>query len=295
MVSSIFDERLGCQMEAGVFYVVATPIGHLDDITRRAVQVLGQVDLILAEDTRHSLPMLRRLGIDTPVQPLHEHNERRWLGPIIGRVEAGENVALISDAGTPLISDPGYLLVRALRDRGLSVVPIPGPSALTCALSAAGVPTHRFVFEGFLPPRRGQRIERLRSLEREPRTVVFFEAPHRVLALLQDLVAVFGGDRPGVVARELTKVFETFRRGTLVELHAWLQAHREQRKGEFVILVEGAPEAERSLLSLRSEETLRALLPVLPVKQAVSVAAQLTGQKRNALYRQAMMLVERGL
>jgi 16S rRNA (cytidine1402-2'-O)-methyltransferase len=281
-------------MEAGIFYVVATPIGHLDDISRRALQVLGQVDLILAEDTRHSLPMLRRYGVRTPLQALHEHNEQRMVSRVIKRLEVGENIALISDAGTPLISDPGYPLVRALRERGLTVVPIPGPSALICALSAAGVPTDRFVFEGFLPSKRQQRRRRLQSLAREPRTLVFFEAPHRVLAIFEDMAVVFGNDRRGVLARELTKTFETFRQGTLSELHAWLQANPEQRKGEFVILVEGAGETIAPAVVLRSEEVLQALLPVLPVKRAVAIAAQLTGEKRNLLYQHALKLTKEG-
>lgn len=282
-------------MEAGIFYVVATPIGHLDDITGRAVQVLGQVDLILAEDTRHSLPMLRRFGIQTPLQALHEHNEYRRLPKIIARLQAGENIALISDAGTPLISDPGYLLVRALRERHLAVVPIPGPSALTCALSAAGVPTDRFVFESFLPPKQPQRLRRLRALACEPRTLVFFEAPHRLLATLADMAAVFGEDRQGVLAREITKTFETFRQDTLSDLHAWLQANPEQRKGEFVILIEGTAEIEAPGVIVRGADVLLALLPLLPVKQAVTIAARLSGEKRNMLYRQAMDFMKRPL
>lgn len=280
-------------MEAGIFYVVATPIGHLDDITARAVQVLGQVDLILAEDTRHSLPMLRRFGVRTPLQALHEHNEYRRLPKIIERLQAGENIALIADAGTPLISDPGYLLVRALRERDVAVVPIPGPSALTCALSAAGVPTDRFVFEGFLPPKQQERLRRLRALAREPRTLVFFEAPHRILATLEDAASVFGGVRRGVLARELTKTFETFRSGPLSDLHAWLQANPEQRKGEFVLLIEGTPDIGAPGVIVRGAEVLQALLPLLPVKQAVTVAARLSGEKRNVLYRQAMDFMKR--
>jgi 16S rRNA (cytidine1402-2'-O)-methyltransferase len=281
-------------MGAGIFYVVATPIGHLDDITPRALQVLGQVDFILAEDTRHSLPMLRRFGVHTRLQALHEHNEQRRLPKIIARLEAGENIALICDAGTPLISDPGYLLVRALRERGFAVVPIPGPSALTCALSAAGVSTNRFVFEGFLPPKRQQRLRHLHSLAREPRTLVFFEAPHRILAMVEDVAAVFGDDRPGVLARELTKTFETFRRGTLSDLHAWLQANPGQRKGEFVILIEGAAEAEVPKVTLCGVDVLQALLPVLEVKEAASIAARLTGEKKNMLYQHAVKLTKEG-
>ena len=275
-------------MGAGIFYVVATPIGHLDDISRRALQVLGQVDLILAEDTRHSLPMLSRLGVHTPLQALHEHNEQRKLARIIERLEGGASIALISDAGTPLISDPGYLLVRTLRERGLAVVPIPGPSALTCALSAAGVPTNRFVFEGFLPPKRPDRLHHLRTLTREPRTLVFFEAPHRIVTMLEDVAAVFGDHRRGVLARELTKVFETFRHGAVADLCTWLQANPEQRKGEIVVLIEGAAETEVPAVILRADDVLQALLPILPLKQAVIVASRLTGEKRNVLYRRAV-------
>lgn len=275
-------------MDAGVLYVVATPIGNLDDITRRALQVLGRVDLILAEDTRHSLPMLRRFGITTPLAPLHEHNERRMVPKVSARLAAGASIALICDAGTPLISDPGYELIRALRARGQQVVPIPGPSALTCALCAAGVPTNRFVFEGFLPAKQPQRLRRLQLLAPESRTLVVFESPHRILSTLHDLVTVFGGARRAVLARELTKVFETFRQGHLAELQTWLQSQPEQQRGEFVILIEGAAEPPEPCVALTGQQVLNVLLESLPLKQAVAIAARLTGQKRNLLYRQAV-------
>ena len=276
----------------GALYVVATPIGNLQDLSRRALEVLASADLILAEDTRHSAKLLAHYGIGTPCRSFHEHNETRQVTQIVKRIAAGARVALISDAGTPLISDPGYRLVAALRDKGHAVIPVPGPSAAVCALSVAGLPTDRFCFEGFLPTRSAARRRHLHSLAKEPRTLVFYESPRRIFAAITDLVAEFGAERHAVLARELTKVHETVVGGTLVELRDWLEAHAEQRRGECVIVVAGAPHVDQSDApdEARQRDVLRALLEELPVKQAVAVAVRLTGAKRNALYRQAVEL-----
>jgi len=276
----------------GALYVVATPIGNLQDLSRRALDVLDSVDLILAEDTRHSAKLLAHYGIGTPCRSFHEHNESRQVAGIVERISAGERVALISDAGTPLISDPGFRLVAALREARQTVTPIPGASAVISALSVAGLATDRFCFEGFLPTRASARRRHLQALSSQPRTVVFYESPRRVKATLADLLAEFGQDRRAVVARELTKIHESVVTGTLAELHVWLEEHEEQCRGEFVVLVAGAaPEAEEDdTATVSTRDVLRALIEELPVKQAVSVAARITGGKRNALYQQAIAL-----
>jgi len=281
---------------SGALYVVATPIGNLQDVSSRALDVLGSVDLILAEDTRHSATLLARYGIGTKCRSFHEHNESRQVSRIVARIVAGERVALISDAGTPLISDPGFRLVVALREQGHAIIPIPGPSAVICALSVAGLATARFCFEGFLPVRTGARRRHLQGLSAEPRTLVFYESPRRVLQAVADLAAEFGSERPAVLARELTKIHETVIGGTLAELHVWLAEHDEQRRGEFVIVVAGAAptESDDQTTSVSTTELLGVLVEELTVSQAVSVAVRLTGGKRNALYRQAIALVEAG-
>ena len=281
---------------SGALYVVATPIGNLQDVSSRALDVLGSVDLILAEDTRHSATLLARYGIGTKCRSFHEHNESRQVSRIVERIAAGERVALISDAGTPLISDPGFRLVVALREQGHAIIPIPGPSAVICALSVAGLATARFCFEGFLPARTGARRRHLQGLSAEPRTLVFYESPRRILQAVADLAAEFGPERPAVLARELTKIHETVIGGTLAELHDWLAEHDEQRRGEFVIVVAGAAptESDEQTTSVSTTELLRVLVEELTASQAVSVAVRLTGGKRNALYRQAIALVEAG-
>lgn len=278
----------------GALYVVATPIGNLDDLGARAVEVLRAADLILAEDTRHSAKLLARFGIGAACRSFHEHNEARQVPRVVARVAAGERVALISDAGTPLISDPGYRLVAALRERGLPVVPVPGPNAAICALSVAGIATDRFCFEGFLPARAAARRRRLEGLADESRTLVFYESPRRVPALLADMAEVFGPGRVAVLAREMTKVHETIVQGTLAELGARLQARPDELRGEFVVVVAGAPAAESDHDAGPDRDALlRALLEELPLKQAVAVAARLTGARRNALYRAAVALADR--
>ena len=273
----------------GTLYVVATPIGNLDDISARALRVLREVALIAAEDTRHSQRLLQHFGIATPLAACHEHNERDQGGRFIGRLQAGEDVALISDAGTPLISDPGFHLVRSARAAGIPVVPVPGACALIAALSAAGLPSDRFIFEGFLPAKATGRRQRLEALREEPRTLLFYEAPHRLLESVEDMLAVFGPERPALLARELTKTFETLKGLPLDELCAWVAGDGNQQRGECVVLVAGwqAPEGEDAL----SGEALRVLdllLADLPLKRAAALAAEITGVRKNLLYQVAL-------
>lgn len=269
--------------------MVATPIGNLGDMSQRAVATLRAVTLIAAEDTRHSRHLLHHFGVATPTVSLHAVNEQDRAEALLQRLLSGKDVAIVSDAGTPLISDPGFALVRVARAAGVTVVPVPGPSALTCALSVAGLPTDRFVFEGFLPAKAGLRRRRLRELAEEPRTLVLYEAPHRVLHTLEDLAAIFGEQRQAVLARELTKAFETVRSGTLAELVAWVGQDRDQQRGELVILLHGAaPGAEEA--AVEGKRVLRILLAELPVRQAASLAAQITGAGRNELYQLALAL-----
>lgn len=273
----------------GTLYVVATPIGNLDDISARALRILRDVALIAAEDTRHSVRLLQHFGIATPLAACHEHNEREQGGRFLARLQAGEDVALISDAGTPLISDPGFHLVRQARAAGVSVVPVPGACALIAALSAAGLPSDRFIFEGFLPAKAAGRRARLEALKEEPRTVIFYEAPHRILECIEDMRTVLGAERPAVLARELTKTFETLKGLPLGELHDWVAADTNQQRGECVVLVGGwqAPEGEEAI----SGEALRVLdllLAELPLKRAAALAAEITGVRKNLLYQVAL-------
>lgn len=277
-------------IEAGVVYVVATPIGNLGDMTRRAREVLAGVDCIAAEDTRHSRCLLTHLGIDTPMVSLHEHNERQQAARLLQTVAEGASLALISDAGTPLLSDPGFYLVREARRRGVRVVPVPGPSALIAALSVAGLPTDRFVFEGFLPARSAARGRRLEQLATESRTLVFYESSHRIEDSLGAMAAIFGGERQAVLARELTKTFETVHGDTLARLCAWLAADANRRKGEFVVLVHGAEVEADPETGRETDRILGILLQHLPLRQAVGLAVQITGGKKNALYQRAIAL-----
>lgn len=275
--------------QPGKLYVVATPIGNLDDISPRALRTLREVALIAAEDTRHSIRLLQHFGITTALAACHDHNEREQGGRFVARLLAGDDVALISDAGTPLISDPGYHLVRQVRAAGIEVVPVPGPSALIAALSAAGLPSDRFIFEGFLPAKAAARRGRLELLKEEPRTLIFYEAPHRVLESVQDMASLFGKDRHAVLARELTKTFETLKGAPLGELAEWIAADSNQQRGECVLLVTGwqAPEGEDAI----SGEALRVLdllLGELPVKRAAALAAEITGVRKNLLYQAAL-------
>jgi 16S rRNA (cytidine1402-2'-O)-methyltransferase len=275
-------------IENGVLYVVGTPIGNLGDMSPRARAVLSEVQVIAAEDTRHSGRLLRHFGISTPMLPLHEHNERQVAGAILERLRSGQSVALISDAGTPLVSDPGFPLVRAARDAGFRISPVPGPNAAICALSAAGLPSDRFFFEGFLPRSDNQRRERLHKLRLVTSTLIFYETGQRVVATLRALSDRFGGQRPAVIARELTKLHETFIGGTLAELERLMASKEMERKGEMVLLVSGAVPAEGRAAFEEAERVLEILLQELPVKQAAALAARISGGKKNELYTLAL-------
>ncbi len=274
----------------GRLFVVATPIGNLDDISSRAIQVLRSVDIILAEDTRHSASLLSRFGIKTKVNAFHEHNEAKINDAIIAKLGTGLDAAIISDAGTPLISDPGFQLVRSAHLHAIQVIPIPGPSAVLAALSASGLPTDRFLFEGFLPSRREARRRRLHALSRGTETLVILESPHRVLATLEDMVEIFGATRMGAIAKELTKVFENVRMDAMSNLLAWLGEREERQRGEFVIVVSGAEDAEADSEMEAHRELLQALLSELPLKTAVRLAARISGASRNRLYALALEL-----
>ena len=274
----------------GTLFVVATPIGNLEDISARALRVLREVKLIAAEDTRHSARLMQHFGIGTPLVACHEHNEREQGSRLVQRLLAGDDLALVSDAGTPLISDPGYHLVRNARAAGVRVVPVPGACALIAGLSASGLPSDRFVFEGFLAARRTARRQRLQALAQESRTLIFYEAPHRLLECLADLREQFGGERRAVLARELTKTFETIKGAPLGELHDWVAADTNQQRGECVLLVEGwqEPEGEEAV-SAEALRVLDLLLAELPLKRAAALAAEITGVRKNLLYQQALL------
>ncbi|MGB7756933.1 MAG: 16S rRNA (cytidine(1402)-2'-O)-methyltransferase [Salinisphaera sp.] len=275
---------------AATLSIVATPIGNLDDLSPRARDVLAVADVIAAEDTRHSRRLTSHLGIATPLISLHEHNEGARIEQILERLAAGERVALISDAGTPLISDPGYALVAAVRAAGHAVVAVPGPCAAIAALSVAGLPTDRFVFEGFLPSKPGARRARLDALLDEPRTLVCYESSHRIAATAADLAERFG-ERRMVLARELTKLHEQSVALAAAELPAWLAADDNRRRGEFVLVVAGAPERERSAQEISLDALLAELVPLAGTKKAATIAARLTGTARNAAYQRALELV----
>lgn len=265
----------------GNLYIVATPIGNLEDITARAVRTLTEVDLIAAEDTRHSRRLLDHLAVKTRLLSYHEHNEAQVTASLINKMINGSHVALISDAGTPLVSDPGYLLVRMARESSIRIVPIPGVSALITALSVAGLPSDRFLFEGFLPSSRAGRVARLKEVEQETRTIIYYEAPHRMLVTLKEMGRIFGSDRTVTIARELTKVFEEIRKASLAELVEQVEAGELIQKGEFVILVQGV---RRVRSHFEAEKLLKLLLTELAPKKAVQIAHQLTGVKKKDLY-----------
>lgn len=269
-------------IEAKCLYVIATPIGNLGDITYRAVEVLRGVDRVAAEDTRHSAKLLQHYGITVPLVSLHEHNERDRSESLVAQALAGESLALITDAGTPLISDPGYRLVLAAQRAGVRVIPLPGPCAAVAALSAAGLATDRFVFEGFLPSKAVARCKRLEQLAIESRTLIFYEAPHRIMECLQDMRDCLGAQRPAVIARELTKTFETIHKGVLEELCQWLEQDSNQQRGEFVVLVGGLEAGEEN--AAEAQRILALLMKELPLKQAARLAAEITGEKKNRLY-----------
>jgi 16S rRNA (cytidine1402-2'-O)-methyltransferase len=268
---------------SGTLFVVATPIGNLGDLSPRALETLKTVAAICAEDTRHTRQLLAHFGVDKPLVALHEHNEGDAAGPLVARLLAGESLALVSDAGTPLVSDPGFRLVRAAREAGIAVSPVPGASALVAALSVAGLPSDRFVFEGFLPAKANARRERLAALASEPRTLIFYESAHRIEEALDDAAAAFGAERRAVVGRELTKLFETVLDGSLAELAQRVRADPNQRKGEFVLLVHGAGE-EADAKVVEGRRLYAKLSEHLPPSTAAKVAAEWSGAPRKALY-----------
>ncbi len=272
---------------AGVLYIVATPIGNLDDIGARATEVLRSVELIAAEDTRHSRKLLDRIGVGARLLSYHEHNETERSGEILRHLEAGDSVALISDAGTPLISDPGYRLVRAARAAGIRISPIPGPSSVITALSAAGLPTDRFHFFGFLPARSDERGKRLREMRKLAGTLVLFESSHRIAALLDQIDEIFAA-RPMVLAKEMTKRHENFLTGVASELRTRIDAEPELAKGEFVVLIDNAMDADDVRLNDDDIDVIKLLLAEISVKTAVSIAARITGKKKNEIYRAAL-------
>lgn len=276
--------------QPGILYVVATPIGNLEDISARALAVLREVAVVAAEDTRHSGILLSHFGIRAELISLHDHNEAERAPLLVARLQAGESVALISDAGTPLISDPGFELVRAARAAGIAVSPVPGASALIAALSVSGLPTDRFVFEGFLPAKQSARRERLEVLAAEPRTLVFYESVHRLQESLEDMATAFGPERPAVLARELTKLHEQVRDASLQALVEWAGSDPVAAKGEVVLMVAGAAAAESDALDAEVERVLKTLLKELPVKQAAALAAEITGLNKNPLYQRALEL-----
>jgi 16S rRNA (cytidine1402-2'-O)-methyltransferase len=270
-------------VQPGCLWVVATPIGHRDDLSARAIETLRTVAVIAAEDTRHSRPLLVHHNIDTPLIALHEHNERDAVDAVVRRMQGGDAVALISDAGTPLISDPGFRLVRAARAAGIRCIPVPGACAAIAALSVAGLPSDRFVFEGFLPPKAAARRSRLQELASDARTLIFYESSHRVAESLADMRDVFGADREAVLARELTKLFETVLGAPLAALAARVVADPDQQRGEHVILIAGRGEEADAKLA-EGQRVFAILREELPPAKAAKLAAAISGAPRKSLY-----------
>jgi len=277
-------------LNEGTLFVVATPIGNLDDLSPRAREVLGAADLIAAEDTRVTGRLLSHFGIKNRQMALHDHNEAKVVARLIGKLLDGKSVALVSDAGTPSISDPGFRLLREAHQAGITVSPLPGACAFVAALSASGLPTDRFVFEGFLPAKKAARKKRLRELGHETRTLVFYESVHRIADTIQDLIECFGADRRAFIGRELTKLFEQCIGADLAGLAEMLEDGRIPSKGEFVIVLEGAAGMAPENVSIDAQRLLEELVEILPGKQAVSIVARLSGQKRNVLYDKMLAL-----
>ncbi|MEQ1142393.1 16S rRNA (cytidine(1402)-2'-O)-methyltransferase [Acinetobacter soli] len=275
-------------------FVVATPIGHLDDMTYRAIETLKSVSLVAAEDTRQSAQLFKHYNITTPLTACHDHNENHKINELIQRLKAGENIALISDAGTPLISDPGFKLVRAAQEHKIRVVPVPGACAAVAALSAVGLPSDRFSFEGFLPSKSSQRMLQLEKLKDETQTLIFYEAPHRILDCVKDMMQVFGAERPVGFAREITKTFETIKKMSLGELVSFVEHDHNQQKGEIVLIVGGNP-VEKDMEQDKLDQLLTRLLQDLSVKAASQLAADLTGIKKKIAYQRALELTQTDL
>ncbi|WP_017443753.1 16S rRNA (cytidine(1402)-2'-O)-methyltransferase [Gayadomonas joobiniege] len=272
----------------GTLYVVATPIGNLNDITQRALQILAEVDYIAAEDTRNAAKLLNHFTITTKCVAYHDHNEEQQSVNLIEMLKNGNQIALISDAGTPLINDPGYRIVALARQQGFKVVPVPGCSAVIAALSAAGIATDQFYFGGFLPAKKQARQNKISAIKESPATAVFYESRHRILACLDDLTAVLGDDHYLVIARELTKTYESFYAGSVAEVKALISGDANQQKGEFVIMLEGTKEV--SDVDQKSLQLINKLLPYMPLKTAAGIAAETLGGKKNQLYKAALHL-----
>lgn len=272
------------ELSAAKLYIVPTPIGNLSDITQRALTVLEQVDIICAEDTRHTGKLLSHYSISTRTMSVHDHNERQRVDSLVAKLEQGQSIALVSDAGTPLISDPGYHLVNGIRAAGYDVVPLPGPCAAITALSGAGVATDRFCFEGFLPAKSAGRNAQLKALQTEERTMVFYESPRRICDTVAEMINVFGGERHIVLARELTKTFETIYGAPAQELLEWLNSDENNRRGEMVIMVSGYKK-DNETISPEVVDALKLLATELPLKKASALVAKLYDQKKNALYK----------
>lgn len=277
-------------LEKSALYVVATPIGNLSDISLRALDVLAKAEVIAAEHVQNSKHLLAAHAITAKLIALHQHNEAAVAGKIVALLESGKSVALITDAGTPGISDPGAIVVQRVREGGYQVVPVPGANAAICALSAAGIMNPYFLFYGFLPTKSGLRKRELTALKSHPYTLIFYEAPHRILECIADMIDIFGAQRGITLARELTKLFETIHSGTLADALSWLQADTNQQKGEFVLLLSGAETPDKSEISDQARHTLTCLLVELPLKQAVKLTAEITGENKNALYQLALDL-----
>ncbi len=275
-------------ISASTLYIVPTPIGNLGDITQRALSVLQSVDLIAAEDTRHTGLLLQHFAINARLFALHDHNEQQKAEVLLAKLQEGQSIALVSDAGTPLINDPGYHLVRTCREAGIRVVPLPGPCAAIAALSAAGLPSDRFCYEGFLPAKSKGRRDALQALEQEPRTLIFYESTHRLLDSLDDICAVLGESRYVVLAREITKTWESIHGAPIGELAAWVKEDENRRKGEMVLIVEGFKVQSDEALPADALRTLALLQKELPLKKAAALAAEIHGVKKNALYKYAL-------
>lgn len=274
----------------GTLYIVATPIGHLGDMVPRAIEILQKVDVIAAEDTRHSGNLLQHFCINTPTTAYHDHSDEARTQSLLQKLKDGQSIALISDAGTPLISDPGYRLVHEARALGIRVEPIPGACALIAALCASGLPSDRFSFEGFLPAKNTNREQVLDAVKDEARTLIFYESPHRILDSLSSIITVFGAERQMVLARELTKTFETFIAGTAQEVLDVLNADANQKRGEMVLMIKGQEVIKTREITLEVERTLLLLCEELPLKKAAALTSKITGVKKNALYQLGLTL-----
>lgn len=278
----------------GILYIVATPIGNLQDITQRALDTFTQVDLIAAEDTRHSGLLLSHYGIKKPFFALHDHNEQEKAHILVEKLKQGSNIALISDAGTPLISDPGFHLVRQCREAGIRVVPLPGACAAITALCASGIASDRFCFEGFLPAKSKARKDKLENIAEEDRTLIFYESTHRILDTLEDMQSVLGDDRYIVLAREITKTWETITGNTIKNLREWLLEDPNRTKGEMVLIVEGKPKSDNNdAISPQAVKALELIAEELPLKKAAAIVAELYGYKKNALYQFGLAHLEK--